>query len=103
MCFFFFKQKPAYEMRISDWSSDVCSSDLVLGLDQQQAAQAVDGGEQLGDADGDDAAADAEPEPRHDRGQRSGKDDLPDDEPLRSDEGLADLDQASRQDRKSVV
>src|SRR3546814_8875807 len=29
MCvLFFFKQKPAYEMRISDWSSDVCSSDL---------------------------------------------------------------------------
>src|SRR3546814_5273828 len=28
--FFFFKQKTAYEMRISDWSSDVCSSDLVL-------------------------------------------------------------------------
>src|SRR3546814_5303528 len=27
-CFFFFKQKTAYEMRISDWSSDVCSSDL---------------------------------------------------------------------------
>src|SRR3546814_6825944 len=34
MCFFFFKQKTAYEMRISDWSSDVCSSDLlVLGQD----------------------------------------------------------------------
>src|SRR3546814_7832734 len=35
MCFFFFfKQKTAYEMRISDWSSDVCSSDLLsqLGL-----------------------------------------------------------------------
>src|SRR3546814_15885630 len=38
MCFiislsilFFFKQKTAYEMRISDWSSDVCSSDLPLG------------------------------------------------------------------------
>src|SRR3546814_4241635 len=31
---FFFKQKTAYEMRISDWSSDVCSSDLELaGLD----------------------------------------------------------------------
>src|SRR3546814_568953 len=30
--FFFFKQKTAYEMRISDWSSDVCSSDLVLSL-----------------------------------------------------------------------
>src|SRR3546814_5815767 len=28
--FFFFKQKTAYEMRISDWSSDVCSSDLNL-------------------------------------------------------------------------
>src|SRR3546814_17570668 len=28
ICFFFFKQKTAYEMRISDWSSDVCSSDL---------------------------------------------------------------------------
>src|SRR3546814_9368912 len=29
MCIFFVKQKTAYEMRISDWSSDVCSSDLV--------------------------------------------------------------------------
>src|SRR3546814_3353166 len=29
--FFFFKQKTAYEMRISDWSSDVCSSDLGNG------------------------------------------------------------------------
>src|SRR3546814_10639888 len=29
--FFFFKQKTAYEMRISDWSSDVCSSDLGVG------------------------------------------------------------------------
>src|SRR3546814_1061048 len=36
MCFFFFKQKTAYEMRISDWSSDVCSSDLLpVDLDQQ--------------------------------------------------------------------
>src|SRR3546814_5209021 len=34
--FFFFKQKTAYEMRISDWSSDVCSSDLV---DEQREAQ----------------------------------------------------------------
>src|SRR3546814_290075 len=32
MCFFFFKQKTAYEMRISDWSSDVCSSDLEVRL-----------------------------------------------------------------------
>src|SRR3546814_3324288 len=33
--FFFFKQKTAYEMRISDWSSDVCSSDLGAGLLRQ--------------------------------------------------------------------
>src|SRR3546814_10774066 len=31
MLFFFFKQKTAYEMRISDWSSDVCSSYLING------------------------------------------------------------------------
>src|SRR3546814_7761641 len=30
--FFFFKQKTAYEMRMSDWSSDVCSSDLAHGV-----------------------------------------------------------------------
>src|SRR3546814_14245870 len=36
MSFFFFKQKTAYEMRISDWSSDVCSSDLAarVGLER---------------------------------------------------------------------
>src|SRR3546814_1561228 len=33
LAFFFFKQKAAYEMRISDWSSDVCSSDLVTRRD----------------------------------------------------------------------
>src|SRR3546814_9758931 len=32
ICIFFFKQKTAYEMRISDWSSDVCSSDLAPPL-----------------------------------------------------------------------
>src|SRR3546814_7599130 len=40
--FFFFKQKTAYEMRISDWSSDVCSSDLHrsdLGLDPRHVAE----------------------------------------------------------------
>src|SRR3546814_7542363 len=35
--FFFFKQKTAYEMRISDWSSDVCSSDLGAGARAGQA------------------------------------------------------------------
>src|SRR3546814_5013007 len=48
ICFFFFKQKTAYEMRISDWSSDVCSSDLPFddlvedeggGGDQQAEAE----------------------------------------------------------------
>src|SRR3546814_2852285 len=32
LCCFFFKQKTAYEMRISDWSSDVCSSDLARAI-----------------------------------------------------------------------
>src|SRR3546814_2430259 len=49
--FFFFKQKTAYEMRISDWSSDVCSSDLKTTLfqlvqrfyDPQQGVVKVDG------------------------------------------------------------
>src|SRR3546814_8898225 len=34
--FFFFKQKTAYEMRISDWSSDVCSSDLLRANNMSQ-------------------------------------------------------------------
>src|SRR3546814_6653807 len=36
--FFLFKQKTAYEMRISDWSSDVCSSDLGLAYRDEEAA-----------------------------------------------------------------
>src|SRR3546814_3352951 len=40
LCIFFFKQKTAYEMRISDWSSDVCSSDLiVVGQSQREVGQ----------------------------------------------------------------
>src|SRR3546814_3305702 len=34
ICLFFFKQKTAYEMRISDWSSDVCSSDLYFNAEK---------------------------------------------------------------------
>src|SRR3546814_3983550 len=37
--FFFFKQKTAYEMRISDWSSDVCSSDLQWGQARNQSSE----------------------------------------------------------------
>src|SRR3546814_9442112 len=36
---FFFKQKTAYEMRISDWSSDVCSSDLFDAFSERQKLQ----------------------------------------------------------------
>src|SRR3546814_6809650 len=39
MFFFFCKQKTAYEMRISDWSSDVCSSDLMA---MESSVEAVD-------------------------------------------------------------
>src|SRR3546814_14458391 len=49
MFVFFFKQKTAYEMRISDWSSDVCSSDLMLasyeaGLKQGDRLAAIRAG-----------------------------------------------------------
>src|SRR3546814_5663068 len=44
LLFFFFKQKTAYEMRISDWSSDVCSSDLsLLGPHAPRAHQHLGG------------------------------------------------------------
>src|SRR3546814_4021145 len=45
MIFFFVKQKTAYEMRISDWSSDVCSSDLppVPGQTTQREWRSVNG------------------------------------------------------------
>src|SRR3546814_6360814 len=36
---FFFKQKTAYEMRSSDWGSDVCSSDLLAGFDASDVAE----------------------------------------------------------------
>src|SRR3546814_7621902 len=41
-CVFFFKQKTAYEMRISDWSSDVCSSDLIVDGAAGIAAETLD-------------------------------------------------------------
>src|SRR3546814_2784205 len=45
--FFFFKQKTAYEMRISDWSSDVCSSDLAH---EARRAEMAERSEQMHDA-----------------------------------------------------
>src|SRR3546814_18946390 len=45
--FFFFKQKTAYEMRISDWSSDVCSSDLSMGNSLLHVAAQVNDAERI--------------------------------------------------------
>src|SRR3546814_7001563 len=42
--FFFFKQKTAYEMRISDWSSDVCSSDRTVAKPSRASAAVVEHG-----------------------------------------------------------
>src|SRR3546814_9470796 len=42
--FFLFKQKTAYEMRISDWSSDVCSSDLLVGVGREGNACSIAAG-----------------------------------------------------------
>src|SRR3546814_3820672 len=48
---FVFKQKTAYELRISDWSSDVCSSDLLGGVCHQRFERADDGSDLLGRRD----------------------------------------------------
>src|SRR3546814_4276940 len=48
--YFFFKQKTAYEMRISDWSSDVCSSDLGKRTDQHAGASGRHAAERSGEA-----------------------------------------------------
>src|SRR3546814_1532363 len=48
---FVFKQKTAYEMRISDWSSDVCSSDLLqIPLTRKDAAMTIETGDRLPEA-----------------------------------------------------
>src|SRR3546814_2162703 len=48
MCyFFFFKQKTAYEMRISDWSSDVCSSDLLSIKARALRGRGIAGGDRI--------------------------------------------------------
>src|SRR3546814_7879585 len=104
--FFFFKQKTAYEMRISDWSSDVCSSDLAASAlrpmvlivvvaatvrvedEEHQAAaerqrdKAAEGhGDEPVDADVDLAEAPPEIDPRHQggdeqRGKHGDQDDV---------------------------
>src|SRR3546814_4409348 len=50
-CLFFFKQKTAYEMRISDWSSDVCSSDLFLIEQFRLGLADIEAGDRIGTTD----------------------------------------------------
>src|SRR3546814_2929644 len=72
--FFFFKQKTAYEMRISDWSSDVCSSDL---------RRDVDRADRLHRADRSDVESAQKP---HGRGKLHGRDRAGSEESSRSEE-----------------
>src|SRR3546814_10486635 len=51
LLFIFFKQKTAYEMRISDWSSDVCSSDLTHGDVQFLLPRIIPPGESMPSSD----------------------------------------------------
>src|SRR3546814_1830362 len=60
---FFFKQKTAYEMRISDWSSDVCSSDLLARMPDRPVADPLAGGRDAGRAALDGGGPGGETEP----------------------------------------
>src|SRR3546814_3131334 len=102
--FFFFKQKTAYEMRISDWSSDVCSSDLRSRQQHHRDMNEEKGHERPGGDEMDRARrlAPAEDvgEPRP-GGVHSGRHGEPRRDHQRPrDENDADIDQL---DRKSVV
>src|SRR3546814_3747134 len=56
--FFFFKRRTAYEVRISDWSSDVCSSDLLREIVPRRAvAGRADDDHRVGEAGGDEVGA----------------------------------------------
>src|SRR3546814_20482722 len=76
-CCFFFKHKTAYEMRISDWSSDVCSSDLLAAF--ARIAVEPEPQDQKQDAEGariDEGFAPVEAEYAHAQGDRGrGQDD----------------------------
>src|SRR3546814_8828433 len=93
MCFFlyiqlvfFFKQKTAYEMRISDWSSDVCSSDLVvLGQVRPSTSQTVYRADWIG------TAVDAEERPLVTRAFQLGE--------IIEGETTIEIGRASRRDR----
>src|SRR3546814_2380114 len=67
--FFFFKQKTAYEMRISDWSSDVCSSDLSSTVRHDRVSPRADAAPQPPAARASDCAAPPAPRRRTDRSE----------------------------------
>src|SRR3546814_7944293 len=95
ICVFFFKQKTAYEMRISDWSSDVCSSDLDRPPDpalQMFVCECIDGAQGAG--------LRKQTGPAHHEYQAGVMDRFVARGPLRSDDG-GDL--LGSLDRKSVV
>src|SRR3546814_9768616 len=112
-CVFFFKQKTAYELRISDWSSDVCSSDLRQACSAYAtAAEQVDDRQQDDRADqGGDESHDVEPaahvraaadqggdQPAADEGADDADHDVQQDALL----GIGTHDHAERRDRKST-
>src|SRR3546814_10111466 len=93
---FFFKQKTAYEMRISDWSSDVCSSDLrgfaefLVGAAVARAEETADSlarFEEIGGVGGDEADRARKPVAAIERRRRAAQD--PD--RLRSEEHTSEL------------
>src|SRR3546814_6222636 len=78
--FFFFKQKTAYEMRISDWSSDVCSSDLI-GDEQRDHLQLLEA--LRPDADDEAEQAEGHRHQQHETGHQQRMRDLDIDEQMR--------------------
>src|SRR3546814_2163217 len=71
--FFFFKQKTAYEMRISDWSSDVCSSDLAAGRFRGDIARQEEAEQAEGESRGHEFNAQEDHDGRPDRRRRDGR------------------------------
>src|SRR3546814_2560823 len=99
LMFFLFKQKTAYEMRISDWSSDVCSSDLVISASAAiRATRALAKYDKVQrESETPTMATSSDGACRCSRPARAARNDLG------SLSELADLDTPGLRDRKSVV
>src|SRR3546814_11247329 len=102
LLFFFFKQKTAYEMRISDWSSDVCSSDLQAPRADGQQRREIDGEEQPGEeavAAGDQVDEADRTRDEHAAGEDRGADQRPRPDPQRRMPAALDRARTTRVDR----